>query len=365
MGGLKRGGLETFVMNMYRSLDREKIQFDFLLTQETSGGYEGEAVAMGANIYRVPPRNKGYRAYRKALEVFFRNHRGYAAVHAHVSSLTSIEPVYYAKRYGIPVRILHAHNSSVADGVRLHWLHRALHYVYKPFVHSWATHYWGCSDKALDWVYKYTGVRSKAVMINNGINCREYVYSERKREEVRNELNIAPGDFVIGHVGRFTEVKNQAFLLDILEEMHKTQSGAKLLLVGEGCMMAEVKAKAKAKGLADAVIFTGVRSDVARLLQAMDVFVMPSLFEGLPVSMVEAQAAGLPVVASSAISHDSDLTGTVLFKSIAEPAEAWAESVVEWREKIGRTENTGKIQEAGFDSSTTAAFLYNVYTKGV
>lgn len=365
MGGLKRGGLETFAMNIYRSIDRSEIQFDFLLTQVVGGDYEEEAKSMGANIYHLPARNKGYKAYRKALDDFFREHHDYIAIHEHISSLTSIEPAYYAKKYGIPVRIFHSHSSSIQKSLRLHWVHTILHYLNKPKVHSYATHYLGCSDKALDWMYKYTGVRSRALMVSNGIDCEQYAFKKNVRAEVRKEFSIDADDFVIGHVGRFIPLKNQGFLVDIVDELHKTMPSAKLLLVGEGDTMDEIKAKVSDKGLEKSVIFTGVRSDVARLMQAMDIFVMPSWFEGLPVSLVEAQAAGLPVVASESISHDSDITENILFKSINESVEEWVESIVKWKEKCGRPNNIEKIKKAGFDSKTTVKQLVKIYIGNV
>lgn len=365
MGGLKRGGLETFAMNMYRSIDKNEIQFDFLLTQVAGGDYEEEAKSMGANIYHLPARNKGYKVYRNALDDFFREHHDYIAVHEHISSLTSIDPAYYAKKYGISVRIFHSHSSSILKSLRLHWIHTILHYLNKPKVHSWATHYLGCSDKALDWMYKYTGVRSKAMMVNNGIDCEQYVFNEAIRAEVRQEFCIGVEDFVIGHVGRFILLKNQGFLVEILEELHKTKPTAKLLLVGEGETMKNVIAKAETKGLKDSVIFTGVRSDVACLMQAMDIFVMPSWFEGLPVSLVEAQASGLPVVASDTISHDSDMTDTILFKSIEGSAADWAKCIIDWKEKWGRPDNIEKIKKAGFDSKTTVKQLLKIYIGNV
>ena len=320
---------------------------------------------MGANIYHLPARNKGYKAYRKALDDFFREHHDYIAIHEHISSLTSIEPAYYAKKYGIPVRIFHSHSSSIQKSLRLHWVHTILHYLNKPKVHSYATHYLGCSDKALDWMYKYTGVRSGALMVNNGIDCEQYAFKKNVRAEVRKEFCIDADDFVIGHVGRFIPLKNQGFLVDIVDELHKTMPSAKLLLVGEGDTMDEIKAKVSDKGLEKSVIFTGVRSDVARLMQAMDIFVMPSWFEGLPVSLVEAQAAGLPVVASESISHDSDITENILFKSINESVEEWVESIVKWKEKCGRPNNIEKIKKAGFDSKTTVKQLVKIYIGNV
>lgn len=365
MGSLNRGGLETFVMNMYRSIDRNEIQFDFLLTQLSGGDYAEEAKSLGANIYTVPARNKSYKAYKRALDIFFCEHHDYIAVHEHISSLTSIDPIYYAKKYGIPVRIIHSHSSAIQKSVRFHWIHTILHYMNKPKVHSWATHYLGCSDKALDWMYNYTGVHSKAIMINNGIDCQQFAFNRSVRIDVRKEFNIGENDFVIGHVGHFIPLKNQTFLIDILNEMHKIIPLAKLLLIGKGETFYKIKTKAQSKGLLDSVIFTGVRSDVARLMQAMDIFVMPSWFEGLPVSLIEAQAAGLPIVASATISHDSDITGTILFKSIKEPAVEWSKCIFEWKEKLGRPNNIEKIKKAGFDSKTTIQKLVKIYTGDV
>lgn len=365
MGGLKRGGLESFVMNIYRHINRNEIQFDFLLSQVTGGEHEKEAKSLGANIYRIPPRNEGYRAYMKFLDDFFREHHNYIAIHEHISSLSSIEPAYYAKKYGIPIRIFHAHSSAIQKSLRMHRSHILLHYLNKPKVHSWATHYLGCSDKAIDWVYNYTGVRSKAVMVNNGIDCEQYAYSKTVRDEMRKEFGIQENDFVIGHVGRFIPLKNQLFLIDIIDEIIKKGIPARLLLIGEGPTMNDIVIKTKAKGLEDVVIFTGVRSDVSRLLQAMDVFVMPSWFEGLPVSLIEAQAAGLPAVVSSTISHDSDVTGTILFKSIDETALEWAKCIVDWKNKMGRPDNIEKIKNSGFDSEMVAKQLYKLYVGDV
>jgi len=365
MGGLNRGGLETFAMNIYRAIDKEEIQFDFLLTQIPGGDYAEEAKSMGANIFTLPARNKGYKAYQQALDTFFKEHHDYIAIHEHISSLTSIDPAYYAKKYGIPVRIFHAHSSSIQKSLKYHWVHTILHYLNKLKVHSWATHYLGCSDKALDWVYKYTGVRSKAIMINNGIDTSKYIFNESVRSEVRAELGLSADAFVMGHVGRFIPLKNQSFLVDILVEMKKTCPNAKLMLVGDGELREQVAKEAEEKGVGPDVLFTGVRSDVNRLMQAMDVFVMPSWFEGLPVSLVEAQAAGLPVVASDTISHDSDLTGTILFESIKKESREWSATIIYWTNKIRRQNNTVKIIKSGFDSVTSEKYLTQIYNGSI
>ena len=361
MGGLNRGGLESFAMNLYRAIDKEQIQFDFLLTQLPGGDYAEEAKSLGARIYTLPARNQGLKAYKNALDDFFRNHHDYIAIHEHISSLTSIAPAYYAKKYGIPVRIFHSHSSSVQKNLKFYWLHVALHYLNKPKVHSWGTVYLGCSDKALDWMYNLTGVRKKAVMVNNGIDCSQYEFNTKIRKEVRNEFEIKDEDFVIGHVGRFIPLKNQAFLIDVIAEVIQFLPSVKLIMVGEGDTLNHVKEYAVQKNVTDNVIFTGVRSDVNRLMQAMDVLAMPSWFEGLPVSLVEAQATGLPIVASDTISHDSDLTGTILFKSLKDSALDWGKAIVEWAKTTGRPENIDKIKRCGFDTKSIAKQLTEIY----
>ena len=361
MGCLRRGGLETFAMNMYRAIDRNQIQFDFLLTQEQNGDYEEEAISLGARIYHLPARNKSYLAYKNALDVFFSEHNEYIAVHMHASSLTSIDPLFYAKKYGIHIRILHAHSSSIQKSVRCHSIHKLIHYCNKLRISKLATHYLGCSDKALNWMYKNTGVYSKAIMINNGIDTAQYSFNIDTRIIIRKELSIDEDVIVVGHVGSFIPLKNQTFLVDILNAFHLTKVKVKLLLIGAGPTFEDIKAKIVSLGLEDYAILTGVRSDVSRILQAMDVFVMPSWFEGLPVSLVEAQASGLPIIASSTISKDSDITGTILFKSIEEPPSDWASSILEWKNKICRPNNIDKIKLAGFDSKTSVDHLVNIY----
>lgn len=357
---LGRGGLESFVMNVYRKINREELQFDFLTTQP-DGDYAEEIIAMGGKIYQMPVRNKGILAYKRALDDFFKQHHDYIAVHEHISSLTSIAPAFYAKKYNIPVIIFHAHSSGVQKTLKFYWLHILLHYLNKPKVHSLGTHYLGCSDKALDWMYKYTGTRGKALMINNGIDSLKYSFNNEIRMKMRSELGIHKDDFVIGHVGSFIPLKNQSFLIDILNELLKKNYKTKLLLIGDGQTRKEVMLKSQSLGLDKFCIFTGIRTDVHKLMLAMDAFVMPSWFEGLPMSLVEAQASGLPIIASDTISRDSDITGTILFKSINDTPPKWADCILEWNSEKGRTNNIDLIKKAGFDSNETSKKILNIY----
>lgn len=365
VAGLNRGGLESFVMNMYRVIDKNLLQFDFLVLQE-SGDFDNEIKELGGRIFRLPPRNKGYFAYINALDSFFKeNASQYIACHQHVSSLTSIEALKFAYKYGIPVRVIHSHNSTISNQLPFRFLHIFLHYLHKPFVRIWATHYLGCSDKAIKWMYDYTGVYSKAIMCNNGIDSDLYGYNPHTRIIMRSEFCIADDELVIGHVGRFERVKNQVFLLDILQSLIENGEKVKLIMVGTGPLLNQIKELAIEKRIEDRIIFTGVRSDVYKVVQAMDVFVMPSLFEGLPVTLVEAQAAGLPIVASDTISHDADITGTIIFKSLNDSAVEWGKVVKELNSQFIRADNREQIKRAGFDSTTTANQLIDIYLGNV
>lgn len=359
MTGLNRGGLETFVMNVYRKIDRNKIQFDFL-TETPDGDYAEEIRSMGGRIFPIRPRNKGFVAYYRALDSFFAGHSNeYCAVHQHISSLSLASSLYYARKYGIRTRVLHSHSSSISAN-KLHYL---LHYSTKLFVPYLATDYFGCSDKALDWMFNGTGVRSKAKMINNGIDVNLFRYNDEKRHVVRKELGI-DGCHVLGHVGRFSTVKNHRFLINIFHNYHQNHPNSKLLLVGNGGLMDDVRKQVKDLQLADDVLFLGVRTDIPDLLQAMDIFVMPSLFEGLPVSLVEAQCTGLPVLVTDVVSHDTEMTEAFHYMSLENSAEEWADEINTILSSYRRRDNSEAIARHGFDINTTVSELSQLYLGG-
>lgn len=346
-GRLTRGGLETFVMNLYRNIDRSKIQFDFLVSAE-GGDYEDDVLKMGASIYRLPARNKGIKKYNSALDEFFRQHASeYSAVHQHASSLSSIAPLKYAAKYGVPVRIIHAHSSAISHSVKAHSLHYLMHLWGKLHIKNYATHYMGCSDKALDWLFNGTGIRGKAVMINNGIKVSDFRYNIDIRERVRKEFSIVD-EFVIGHVGNFIPVKNHSYLIRLFADYVKINPKSKLLLVGDGPLRTEIESQISDVGLKDKMIIAGVRKDVKDILQGMDIIVMPSIFEGLPVSLVEAQAAGLPLVISDTISHDVALTDNVHYLSLSESKDVWCNAIENIRKNYVRKDTSCIINEKGF-----------------
>lgn len=359
-GKLGRGGLEAFVMNLYRAIDKQKVQFDFLLTTK-GGDYEEEAKSLGARIFHTPPRSNGLKAYKSYLDDFFAKYAArYSAIHLHASSLSSIEPLKYAKKYGIPIRIIHSHSSSVKQNLKGRIFHYILHNYNKLKIRNLATHYMGCSDKALDWLFKVTGVRSKAVMINNGIDSSQFRFNESVREEIREAFGFKD-EFVIGHVGSFIHVKNHRFLVSLFEKILQVIPEAKLLLVGAGELESSIRQQIHDLDIDSKVVFAGLRSDVDKVLQAIDLIIMPSLFEGLPVSLVEAQAAGLPIIAADTISKDVALTPEIHFISLNGPIQNWIECVIDIQKNYMRQDTTEEIRRKGFDINKIAKQLSSIY----
>lgn len=355
--GLNRGGMETFIMNVYRSIDRTQIQFDFLVNSE-SGDYFDEIKALGGNIFYIPSRRKGYGKYLLSLKHFFKDHKSkYVAIHYHESSLTSLEPLYFAKKYGIHRRIIHSHNSNI-KGNKLHYI---THYFGKAFISNLATDYLGCSDKALKWMYQGTGIYNKAELIKNGVNTDDFKFNPNIRSFIRSRLNISD-KIVVGHIGRFMEVKNHEFLLKIFNSLLKINPNFKLILVGCGELELKIKNLADDMGISEYISFLGVRSDINDLLQAMDVFVMPSLYEGLPVVLVEAQTSGLPIVCSDTISSMSKLTPQYYTCSLSDSLQVWSDTIQEaLNSGYHRKNAVTYIKKAGFDINSVANRLAKLY----
>lgn len=344
-----RGGLETMIMNYYRHMDRSAVQFDFLVHRDFEADYEAEILELGGRIYRLPPLNPFSPDYLGKLDAFFAEHREYRIVHCHLDCMAGI-PLKAAKKHGIPVRIAHAHNSSQTKDTKY-----LLKLLYKRGITRYATELFACGDKAGRWMFG----GDPFFVLNNAIHTQQYVYSEEVALEVRRELGI-PGDVIVcGHVGLFRPQKNHEFLLRIFA---KLPGNCVLLLVGDGQLRQAAEKQANELGIADRVIFTGVRTDVPRLLQAMDVFVFPSLYEGLPVSLIEAQASGLPCLISDKVPIECKKTNPVRQISLSAGEESWAEAVLE-ASRMPRTDAAAQIREAGFDIVSNARWLREFYEK--
>lgn len=318
------GGVESVIMNYYRKIDRAKYHFDFLCNTEEVA-YEDEIQKLGGKIFRIAMRSKDRKKYYNDLDLFFKNNASnYDAIWINVCSLANIDYLKWAKKYGIKTRIIHSHNSQNMDS-RLRGL---LHRYNKLILNKYATSFWSCSQEASDWFFSKSIQNSPNYhLIRNGIDVEKYKFNQLVRNQKRKELHL-DGKFVVGNVGRLHFQKNQIFLIEVFKEIKKIKNHAVLLLVGDGADKEKLIQKVKELQLDDSVLFLGLRKDVASLYSAMDVFVFPSLFEGLPLALVESQAASLPTfISEGCISTDAIMSNFIKSISLEEAKTVWAKEI--------------------------------------
>lgn len=360
------GGAETMVMNYYRNIDRNKVQFDFLVHRKNEGYFDKEIESLGGKIYRLNNiRLTNIFEYQKELNRFFKLHQNYKIVHSHLNAL-SIFVLKSAKKNNIPIRIAHSHTSLLNVNMNPFSEKRnSLSFIFKFFAQnilklkltSYANFYFSCSNKAGVWLY---GEKNKNLIqiINNAINTEKYIYNHENAQLIRNELNIK-NEIIIGHVGNFVPEKNHQFILDVFVEVKKINECSKLILVGGGDKTILEK-NTKEKGLDEDVIFLGTRDDVPNLLMAFNVFLFPSTNEGLPVTLIEAQASGLNIVASDEITKEIDITGLINFISLNKSPKYWAKKLLE-NVEYKRTDTKNKIIKGGYDIKNNALILQDFY----
>lgn len=349
---LNRGGAETMVMNYYRHIDRSRVQFDFLVCRPERGAYEDEIEAMGGRIYRIPPllHVQGHRA---AVRRFFMKHPEYQIIHGHVGELGYF--IYKeAQHAGVRCIIAHAHSSYCDRDWKL-----PLRYILKFLIRKQVTHTMACGEEAARWYFGSSQAK-RCLIVRNAIEAKCYRYSQEKRAQVREHFGW-DSHLIIGNVARFSKVKNHLFLLEIIEELRKQRPDVLLVLVGDtrGDAYESVKSEVEKLGLGPNVQFLGSRSDVPDLLQGMDVYCAPSLYEGLSVSMVEAQAAGLHVITSTGVPEEVRLMpNSVSFLSLNESVEHWVEHILAPYE---RKDTYAEICQSGFDIVENARRLQQFY----
>lgn len=354
---MNRGGLETMLMNYYRHIDRTQVQFDFLTHRDYDGDYGEEIKALGGSIYHLPTLNPFSLSYKKALGMFFQEHPEYQVIHVHQDCLSSVI-LKVAKKYGVRVRIAHSHNANQDKNLKY-----IIKLICKKTIPKYATDLFACGKDAGNWMF----CGAPFIVLNNAINSANYIYSFEKRRTVRKQLELNNDELVIGHVGRFSPPKNHTYLIDVFHQIKAQFPNVKLLLVGndKGELSDTIKRKVADLGLSDSVIFTGLRSDVAELMQAMDVFVFPSKYEGLPVTMIEAQSAGLPCVISEKVPIECKVTDLVIQINLSVPAEYWAETIIKTAMSAVRQDTSAFIKEAGFDIAENARWLQDYYLSKV
>lgn len=347
---MDRAGLETVIMNYYRKIDRAQIQFDFLTHRPADGAYDDEIHSYGGEIYRAPrlyPQN--YVDYFVFMKKFFHEHPEYRIVHSHIDTMSAF-PLSAAKKAGIPIRIGHSHSSRLDKDLKL-----PIKYLAKLFMPHAANIYCACGEKAGEFMYGHRNVH----IIHNAIDTEKFMFDKNVRMKVRGELGLTDR-FVVGHVGRYYYVKNQSFLIEIFKELKKARPDAALLLVGKGEDEEKLRRQVKEQALEEDVHFLIDRADVNRLYQAMDVFVMPSYFEGLPVVGVEAQSNGLPCLFSDKISAEILITDQAEMMSLSRNAKEWADKIM----TLKRSESSrclSQVAAAGYDVTTEATKLVKWY----
>ena len=357
---MNRGGTENALMNYYRHIDRNCVQFDFLLTDQLKCQFEDEILALGGKIFRVPLlRISNPFLYIKGVKAFFKTHPEYRIVHSHTSS-KSVVPLFIAKQLGIPVRISHSHSSMTERGIN-----GFIRNMLKPLIKFVATDWFTCGELAGEFLYgKGSMKKGKVEIFQNVIEANRFRFSKEKRDAMRQSLGINNDVFVIGHTARFDPIKNHKFDVDILAEIKKTNPKCKLLEVGFGVREGLFE-YATQKGVIEDIIFAGVVSNVYDYEQAMDVFILPSLNEGLPLSIIEAQVSGLPCFTTEGtVSKECSVTDLVTYTPLEAGADAWAKKI--WDSRcIERKDHFDEIVTAGYNAETSAIRLQEFYMRKI
>lgn len=352
------GGVEAVIMNYYRNIDRTKVQFDFVVDGYEKSLIDDEVEALGGHVYHIEPYRRNIFRYMSQIYHIVKQH-DYQIVHTNMNSLAvfSLFPAWLA---GARMRILHNHST----GIKSEKFRYVLKCLLRPLAPMFANRYLACSRLAGDWMYGSAKMQSGAItVLNNAVDLDSYAYDPVVRAEYRATFGFPQNAMVIGHVGRFMYQKNHVFLIDMFHEVCRENDNAYLLLVGDGELRPEIEQRVAAYGLSEHVRFLGLRGDVANIYNAMDVLVLPSWYEGLPVVSVEAQANGLPCIFSNYVTAESKLTSSAHFLELSLGAKAWSHAMLEM-DLVRNSFVKEEMCKAGFDIKTEAANLQNIYGIG-
>lgn len=361
------GGIESFIMNIYRNLDGEKIRADILTSQDQTDIYDEEIMKLGGKKSVTLDKEfnspiirtiKNFTKFKQKIK-----DKNYDIVHLHICHGVAMVYAYLAKKAGVKHIILHSHNTNIGNK------HKTIktigHTICKYIFEKYADEYWACSDLAADWLFtKKTLKQGKVKIINNAIDAEKFAFNIQEREKFREELKIND-KFVIGHIGRFSEQKNHNYLIDIFNEINKIDKESVLLLVGDGELKQEIINKVNELNISDNVIFYGLTKEVPKVLWAMDVFVLPSLFEGKPVVGIETQAASLKTYMSDTITKTVKISKLVEYLDINEEPKKWAEEIIRTGKEYERTNMYNVMLENNYDIKGVAKSIEDFYIKMV
>lgn len=350
---LDSGGVSNFVMNTYRRIDRDKVQYDFAITAGKKAMFDDEAKALGARLFYF---DDGI-SLTDNLKNVLTNEGNIDAVHSHVFFYSGLV-LRTAKKYGVPVRIAHAHNAHTGESGSM--LRKAYEATMRYMIRKNSTVMMGCSEKACLYVFGESSMDDeRTIVMPDGIDCERFEFNEEIRKSVREEYGLTD-KFVVGHVGHFNPAKNHEKILNVFAETARRRNDAALLLVGDGELEKDVRQKAEELGISDRVVFAGAHKDVENMYQAMDVFLFPSKYEGFGMAMIEAQANGLACVASDVVPYDTNADGRAAYLPLEAEDEIWADAVasVPIREFL----STDKVKQL-FGIEATAKELQEIYLR--
>lgn len=343
------GGIETFILNIMKNIDNTIFSFDFILNKGKEATFANKVKNRGGIIHYVTPWGKNPLRHKKDLITIFENN-SYDYVWINTSSATIISLAEVTKRYSKSKLIVHSHGTNFETGTFLkRQIVRFLHNINKKKLIKLCDYQFACSIEAGHWLFGDEHIKVKEThIIKNAIESDKYIFSRPIRNELRKQLSVS-GDLVLIHVGRMTKVKNHEFLIKIFNEIQNKKKNSRLLLVGDGELESDLRTMVSAIGLSEKVCFLGKRDDVPALLQAADIMILPSISEGLPLTVIEAQAAGLVSFVSDVVSPEANITNLVRFMSIDNPASFWAKVILEYDSNYIREDLSEKIVGSGFD----------------
>lgn len=352
-GELNRGGAETMIMEIYKNIDRTKVQFDFLVHTDKKCDFDDEVLSLGGKIYQIPKYTvKNHLEYKKSVNEFFNIHKEFQVVHSHIRSTASII-LNIAKNHGLKT-IAHSHSISNGSG----FSNKIKDIIQIPLKNnSFVDKNIACSDIAGKWLF---GTKDFTVL-KNGIDIKKFKFDNNVRFDTRDALNVND-KFVVGHVGRFDKDKNQSFVLSVFEELSKVVKDAILIFVGDGITKNTIETQVEAKGLKDKVLFLGKRDDINKLMMSMDVFIFPSKYEGLGIVLIEAQATGLHCLASDkVIPKEVNVSDVFKYVSLNDDPSQWAYEILNLDIVNDRCDMNEQVNENGYNINSTSNRLTSIY----
>ncbi len=351
--GLDAGGISMLLLNYYKNMDRNKIQFDFAIFYDNIGLTGKEFKKMGSKIYHLPKKSLDFKGYIKSLKNILKENN-YDIVHAH-QNYQSFIPLQLAKKCGIKVRISHCHTTLPDPGYK----QKILSIIGKLLNNLYATDKFACGIEAGKFLYgKKINNKQNFFILNNAIDVKKYIYNEKIRNKIRKELHVS-NKFVIGTIGRLSKQKNQKFAIDVFKEVYEKNNNAELIIVGNGELEKELKSYVNKLNLNNNVLFLGKRTDVNELLQGFDVFILPSLYEGLPIVGVEAISSSIPCIFSDTITKELKVRENIKYIKKYNIDE-WSKEILTYQD-FKRIENSKEVMMNLYDIKKNAKLLENKY----